>query len=87
MRKLIVNADDFGFNKEITDGIIRCHQQGCVTSTTLMANMLAADYAADRSKTHTNLSVGVHLNLTSGMPLSNPQDISSLIDSNKQLFN
>ena len=87
MRKLIVNADDFGFNKEITDGIIRCHQQGCVTSTTLMANMLAADYAADRSKNHTNLSVGVHLNLTIGMPSSNPQDISSLIDSNGKFFN
>jgi predicted glycoside hydrolase/deacetylase ChbG (UPF0249 family) len=87
MRKLIVNADDFGFNKEITDGIILCHQQGCVTSTTLMANMLAADYAADRSKIYTNLSVGVHLNLTIGVPLSNLQHISSLIDSNGQFFN
>lgn len=84
MRKLIVNADDFGFNREVTDGIIQCHQRGCVTSTTLMVNMSAAEYAAEQAKKFPNLSVGIHLNLTHGRPISDPQKVPALVgaDSN-----
>jgi predicted glycoside hydrolase/deacetylase ChbG (UPF0249 family) len=80
LRKLIVNADDFGFNKEITDGIIECHRTGCVTSTTLMANMSAAQYAVSLSKQYVDLSVGVHLNLTLGPSILPQRDIPSLVD-------
>lgn len=79
MKRLIINADDFGFNKEITDGIIQAHEAGTVTSTTLMVNMPAAEYAAELAKKHPDLSVGIHLNLTLGTPLSRPEDIPSLI--------
>lgn len=81
MRKLIVNGDDFGYNREITDGIIQCHAKGILTSTTLMVNMPAAEYAAEESKKHPNLSVGIHLNLTTGRPISEPQKIPALVDS------
>lgn len=80
MRKLIVNADDFGFNREITDGIIQCHQRGCLTSTSLMANMPASEYAAEQARKFPNLSVGIHLNLTTGRPISDPQRIPALVN-------
>ena len=80
-RKLIINADDLGFNQEITDGIFESHRNGVVTSTTLMVNMPAAEYAVQRIDEYPNLSVGVHLNLTTGRPLSNPEDIPSIVDS------
>ena len=79
MRKLIINGDDFGFNREITDGILDSHRRGILTSTTLMTNMPAAEYAAEESKKHSGLSVGIHLNLTLGKPLSGPDKVPALV--------
>ena len=82
MKRLIVNADDFGFNRQITDGIIEAHENGVVTSTTLMVNMSAASYAIEQSRSCPDLSVGLHVNLTLGKPVSEPQDVPSLIQAN-----
>jgi len=79
MPKLIVNADDFGFNAQITDGIIACHLRGCVTSATLMANMPAAEYAAEQAKKLPELSVGIHFVLNVGRPVSDPEKIPALV--------
>ncbi|MGA8860174.1 MAG: ChbG/HpnK family deacetylase, partial [Candidatus Sulfotelmatobacter sp.] len=38
MRRLIVNADDFGFTAGINRAIVEAHTRGIVTSSTLMAN-------------------------------------------------
>lgn len=78
-KQLIVNADDFGIGQRVTDGIIECHVDGIVTSTTLMANMPAAEYACQLAKSYPKLGVGVHLNLTRGVPLSDPGRIPDLI--------
>lgn len=78
-RRLIINADDFGFNREITDGIVEAHLNGVVTSTTLMINMPAAEYAVERSKECPEMSVGLHVNLTAGRPISDPGEIPSLV--------
>ena len=80
MPQLIVNADDFGFNKEITDGILEAHRNGVVTSTTLMVNMPAVEYAVEMSKDCPDLSVGIHVNLTAGKPLCSPSEVASLVD-------
>ena len=86
-RKLIVNADDLGFNREVTDGILDSHQNGVVTSTTLMVNMPAADYAVSRIADYPDLSVGIHLNLTSGTPVCDPNEIPSIVDSDGKFLN
>jgi len=36
--KLIINADDFGLSKSISDGIIEGIKFGYITSTSVMAN-------------------------------------------------
>ncbi|MGH9673831.1 MAG: ChbG/HpnK family deacetylase, partial [Bryobacteraceae bacterium] len=36
-RRLIVNADDFGFTAGVNRGIVDAHCHGILTSTTLMA--------------------------------------------------
>jgi predicted glycoside hydrolase/deacetylase ChbG (UPF0249 family) len=87
MRKLIVNGDDFGFNREITDGIIECHTKGILTSTTLMVNMPAVEYAVEEGKKYPNLSVGIHLNLTQGRPLSAIEKIPALVGSDGNFKN
>ncbi|MGD0784405.1 MAG: ChbG/HpnK family deacetylase [Sedimentisphaerales bacterium] len=80
VKKLIVNADDFGLSKGTTDAIIDCHINGIITSATLMSNMPAAEYAISRAKAFPNLSIGLHLNLTEGKPLTDPDKVDNLID-------
>jgi predicted glycoside hydrolase/deacetylase ChbG (UPF0249 family) len=81
MKKLIVNADDFGYSREVTDGIVHAHRNGCITSTTLMANMPAWEYAVQLAAETPSLSVGVHLTLTQGYPVLPAEQVPSLVDS------
>ena len=66
LRRLIVNADDFGFTEGVTEGILQCMREGIVTSTTVMANMPCASESIKRLVAVGYRSVGIHLNLTSG---------------------
>ncbi|MEW6242940.1 MAG: carbohydrate deacetylase [Bacillota bacterium] len=78
-RVLIVNADDFGLAEGVSRGIIHCHKNGIVTSTTLMANMPSAREAASMARDVPGLSVGVHLVLTAGKPVRPPEKVPSLV--------
>jgi chitin disaccharide deacetylase len=67
---LIVHADDFGETAEITDGICQSIEAGVVTSTSIVANMPATQYALRRVHSLAEqASFGVHLNLCEGRPL------------------
>jgi chitin disaccharide deacetylase len=61
-RVLIVNADDFGRSPGINEGVIRAHEHGVVTSTTLMVRWPSALEAAAHAR-RSSLSVGLHLDL------------------------
>ena len=67
--RLIVNADDFGFSEGVTQGIIEAHAAGSVTSTSIMANGIAWQFAVARARAARTLGVGLHLNLVQGRPL------------------
>ncbi|GGF20097.1 carbohydrate deacetylase [Halobacillus andaensis] len=69
MKKLIINADDFGYSRGVNFGIIDSFQLGVLTSTTFMTNMPGRDQAAKLAKDNPSLGVGVHLVLTCGRPL------------------
>lgn len=69
-RLLIINADDFGLSPGVTDGILECHRDGILTSTTLMTTMPDCDRAIELAQGAPDLGVGVHLVLTQGMPRS-----------------
>jgi predicted glycoside hydrolase/deacetylase ChbG (UPF0249 family) len=63
-RYLIVNADDFGRSPGVNEGIIESHEQGVVTSASLMVRWPAAAAAAAYGRTHPGLSVGLHVDLS-----------------------
>ena len=63
MRRLIINADDFGLSPGINRGIIACHDGGVVTSTSLMVRWPAAVEAAALARRYPSLSVGLHIDL------------------------
>jgi predicted glycoside hydrolase/deacetylase ChbG (UPF0249 family) len=79
-RRLIINADDFGLCESVNKGIIETHTKGVLTSTTIMANMPAAQQAVDLAKNLPTLGVGVHLNLTAGKPLCQDNIVKLILD-------
>jgi predicted glycoside hydrolase/deacetylase ChbG (UPF0249 family) len=80
-KRLIVNADDLGLSRGITDGIFVAHQQGIVTSTSYMVNQPASDYAAEQLQKYPSLDVGIHLNLCQGKPVLPPSAVPTLVGS------
>ena len=80
MRRLIVNADDFGFTRGVNAGILRAFERGVLTSATLMANGDAFDEAVAMAKANPRLGVGVHLVAVGGRPVAAPSEIPSLVD-------
>jgi hopanoid biosynthesis associated protein HpnK len=78
VRRLIVNADDFGFTSGVNRAIVEAHTRGVVTSSTLMANGPAFAEAVQLAKANPRLSVGCHVVLIDGEPLVNAQQLPSL---------
>ena len=82
MRRLIVNADDFGFTAGINRAIVEAHTRGIVTSTTLMANGRAFTDAVCSAATVPRLSVGCHVVLIDGVPVLDAKQLPSITTSN-----
>jgi len=70
VRRLIVNADDFGLTAGVNRAIIEGNQSGIVTSATVMANAKATDTAIDLAKAQPSLMTGCHVVLIDGVPLT-----------------
>ncbi len=85
LRRLIINADDFGWDSDATQSILTLAENHKITSTTIIANSVRAKdlYPLNRFK---YISTGVHINLISGYPLSSPERIPSLISDDGQFF-
>jgi predicted glycoside hydrolase/deacetylase ChbG (UPF0249 family) len=61
VRRLIINADDFGLTAGVNRAILEAHEHGVVTSTTLMANSLAFEGAVQLAQSRFSLSTGCHV--------------------------
>ena len=66
-RRLIVNADDLGYDPAVSEGIVLAMRSGVVSSSTLMVNLPHSVHGATLAR---GLPVGLHLNLSRGAPLS-----------------
>jgi len=82
VRRLIINADDFGFTSGVNRAIVEAHTSGIVTSSTLMANGPAFAEAARWAKNAPQISIGCHVVLIDGEPVLAPEKIPSLITRN-----
>jgi hopanoid biosynthesis associated protein HpnK len=70
VRRLIVNADDFGLTSGVNRAIVEGNRSGIVTSATLMANASASDAAIDLAMAQPSLKTGCHVVLIDGVPLA-----------------
>jgi predicted glycoside hydrolase/deacetylase ChbG (UPF0249 family) len=79
-RRLIINADDLGMSSAVNDAIFESMEAGFVTSATVLANGDAVDDAVRGAARFPKCSFGVHLNITTGRPLSSAPGLSPLLD-------
>jgi predicted glycoside hydrolase/deacetylase ChbG (UPF0249 family) len=63
MKRLIVNADDFGLSAGVNAGVAEAHERGIVTSASLMVRQPAAEDAAALARRLPRLGLGLHVDL------------------------
>jgi chitin disaccharide deacetylase len=85
LRNLIVNADDLGWTEGVNRGIAEAHRNGIVTSASLLANGAAFASGVELARTTPGLGVGVHLNLSDGEPVADPELVTSLLNDRGEL--
>ena len=84
VRRLIVNADDFGRSTSINQAVIRAHQEGILTTASLMVNEPAFNEAVALAQQNPRLGVGLHLTLVCGTSTLRPNDIPGLVDDSSE---
>ncbi len=82
MRRLIINADDFGLTAGVNRAIVEAHESGVVSSATLMANGPEFAQAVSLAQSTPRLGVGCHVVLVDGAPLLPQTQVPSLLDRN-----
>jgi hopanoid biosynthesis associated protein HpnK len=80
VRRLIVNADDFGLSPSVNAAVIRAHLEGILTTTSLMVNEPGFVEAVKLAKEHPRLGVGLHLTLLMGRSALPPEKIPGLVN-------
>lgn len=87
MNKLIINCDDFGWDAPATQAILELGAAGQVSSTTVMANFATdADLRALAGLASPDFSVGLHLTLNAGQPLSAASAVPTLVNADGQFY-
>lgn len=82
--KVVINGDDYGFTDGITEGIIFCHLNGILSSTTVLVNSDDIEKSVEKAKKCPDLGFGIHFNLTLGKPLTSGKTIC---DENGNFYN
>jgi chitin disaccharide deacetylase len=86
-RRLIVNADDFGRSRSINEAVVRAHQEGILTSASLMVNEPGLAEAVRLAKENPKLGVGLHLTLLMGHSALSPDKIPGLVNQRGEFSN
>ncbi len=77
-RRLIVNADDFGRSSSINQAVLRAHQEGILTTASLMVNEPGFEEAVELARRNPRLGVGLHLSLLCGRSALAPHEVPGL---------
>ena len=80
MKRVIVNADDFGLSPEVNAGVIRAHRDGILGSASLMVAEPAAKAAAELARQNPALDVGLHAVVCRGRSILDPTHLRGAVD-------
>jgi predicted glycoside hydrolase/deacetylase ChbG (UPF0249 family) len=81
VKRLIVNADDFGLTAGVNQAIVELNRHGTLSSATLMAKAAATEEAISLALANPKLGVGCHIVLVDGESVLRPRhDLVWLVD-------
>lgn len=81
--KVILHADDFGYDIDTVNATIDCFEKGVLTSCSIMVNCEASEEAFSYARQHPEFSYGVHLTYVDGLrPVLPANEIPNLVDKN-----
>ncbi len=78
-RRLVVNADDFGRSGPINEAVLRAHQDGILTTASLMVAGEGFDEAVAMALRTPTLGVGLHVTLVHGSSVLPASRIPGLV--------
>src|SRR5215469_7320990 len=84
LKRVIINADDFGLTSSISRGIIEGYSSGMVTSASIIASGEGFEEACELARHNPDLDLGVHLTLDEEKPVLKGKQIPTLLGSNNR---
>ena len=79
MKRLIINADDFGKDEGVVRAISELFEEGLISSTSCMTNMPAWPRAASYLRNHPEFGAGVHLVFNDGSSILPRHRVGTLL--------
>ena len=87
-KRLVVNADGFGFGSGATRGVLDAIREGeLISSVSVNANFAEVEQVRTLVSMFPSISIGVHLNPMAGRPCLPPERVPSLVDGAGDLHN
>jgi hopanoid biosynthesis associated protein HpnK len=87
VRRLIVNADDFGLSASVNAAVIRAHRDGILTTASLMVNEPGCAEAVKFAQENPRLGVGLHLTFLMGHSALSPEKVPGLVNGRGEFSN
>lgn len=85
-RRLIINADGFGFTPGVNKGIEDAIEKGVVSSISCVVNFPYIEDVNKIAENYPHVSIGIHFNLSVGKPISRKEEIPSLVTSEGEFY-
>lgn len=87
-RYVILTADDYGASDFINKGVLRGIEKGLINSVAAMVNFPESEKSIrDLASRYPQVSIGLHVSITAGRPVSPPEEVPSLVDSQGRFYN
>ena len=87
-RSLIINADDLCQDRRTTDAILKCYNEGIVTSTTAFVNFPdSIELLKEVHEQYPDFPIGIHLNMTFGKPVLPLEEIPTMVNKTGDFWN
>jgi hopanoid biosynthesis associated protein HpnK len=87
VRRIIVNADDFGLSSSVNAAVICAHRDGILTTASLMVNEPGFAEAVKLAQENPRLGTGLHLTLLMGHSALPPEKIPGLVNARGEFSN
>lgn len=84
--KLIINGDDFGLTRGVSEGIIKTIKKGVLRDTSVMVNMPFFEEAIKLANENGIYEMGIHFTLTCGKPVLPISEVDKIVDKDGMFF-